>query len=43
VKVPARFIDPMLLQRTDALPSTDQCLYELKLDWYRAVAFKSVK
>ena len=36
----ARFIDPMLLLRTDALPSSDQWLYELKLDGYRAMAFK---
>ena len=30
----------MLLQRTDRLPSGDQWLYELKLDGYRAIAFK---
>ena len=36
----ARFIDPMLLLRTDALPSGDQWLYELKLDGFRAIAFK---
>ena len=30
----------MLLLRTDALPSGDQWLYELKLDGYRAIAFK---
>ena len=36
----ARFIDPMLLLRTDSLPSGDQWLYELKLDGYRAIAFK---
>ena len=36
----ARFIDPMLLLRTDSLPSGSQWLYELKLDGYRAVAFK---
>ena len=34
-----RFIDPMLLLRTDALPSSDHWLYELKLDGYRAIAF----
>ncbi len=28
----------MLLQRTDALPSSDHWLYELKLDGYRAIA-----
>jgi DNA ligase D-like protein (predicted ligase) len=36
----ARFIDPMLLLRTDALPSGEQWLYELKLDGFRAIAFK---
>jgi len=36
----ARFINPMLLLRTDALPSSNQWLYELKLDGYRAIAFK---
>ncbi len=30
----------MLLLRTDTLPSGDQWLYELKLDGYRAIAFK---
>src|ERR671921_536549 len=37
---PARFIEPMLLLRTDSLPSGEQWLYELKLDGYRAIAFK---
>jgi bifunctional non-homologous end joining protein LigD len=36
----AKFIDPMLLLRTDSLPSGEQWLYELKLDGYRAIAFK---
>src|SRR5215210_6900886 len=36
----AQFILPMLLLRTDALPDTPQWLYELKLDGYRAIAFK---
>ncbi len=36
----ARFIDPMLLLRTESLPSGEEWLYELKLDGYRAVAFK---
>jgi bifunctional non-homologous end joining protein LigD len=36
----ARFIEPMLLLRTDSLPDGDQWLYELKLDGYRAIAFK---
>src|SRR5688572_12039408 len=38
--ISAGFIDPMLLLRTDSLPSGEQWLYELKLDGYRAVAFK---
>jgi DNA ligase D-like protein (predicted ligase) len=37
---PARFIEPMLLLKTDALPEGDKWLYELKLDGYRAMAFK---
>jgi ATP-dependent DNA ligase len=37
---PARFISPMLLRRADALPASNQWLYELKLDGYRAIAFK---
>src|SRR3954462_6775881 len=36
----ARFIEPMLLLRTDSLPSGEQWVYELKLDGYRAIAFK---
>src|SRR5215467_9611606 len=36
----ARFIEPMLLLRTDSLPSGEQWIYELKLDGYRAIAFK---
>lgn len=34
------FIEPMLLLRTDSLPSGGDWLYELKLDGYRAIAFK---
>lgn len=37
---PARFIDPMLLLRTESLPAGEQWLYELKLDGYRAIAWK---
>jgi bifunctional non-homologous end joining protein LigD len=40
-KVQAKFIDPMLLLRTEKLPEGDGLLFELKLDGYRAVAFKS--
>src|SRR5687767_8912270 len=36
----SRFIPPMLLLRTDSLPDSPQWLYELKLDGYRAIAFK---
>jgi len=36
----ARFVEPMLLLRTDSLPDSEQWLYELKLDGYRAIAFK---
>src|SRR6476646_5016270 len=37
-----RFIDPMLLLRTDSLPSDgDRWEYQLKFDGYRAIAFKS--
>jgi len=39
-RVSAHFIEPMLLRRTDSLPSGEQWLYELKLDGYRAIAFK---
>jgi bifunctional non-homologous end joining protein LigD len=30
----------MLLLRTDSLPNSEQWLYELKLDGYRAIAFR---
>lgn len=36
----ATFIEPMLPLRTDVLPSGAQWLYELKLDGFRAIAFK---
>src|ERR687890_76302 len=35
-----RFVPPMLLLRTETLPDGPQWLYELKLDGYRAIAFK---
>ena len=42
VKVKGRFIEPMLLLRTDALPDDGgRWAYQLKLDGYRAVAFKT--
>ena len=37
----ARFTDPMLLLRTDRLPEGATWQYEIKLDGYRAIAFKS--
>jgi DNA ligase D-like protein (predicted ligase) len=37
----ARFIEPMLLLRTDALPDHTGWAYQLKLDGYRAVAWKT--
>jgi DNA ligase D-like protein (predicted ligase) len=38
----ARFIPPMLLLKTEALPDdADRWVYELKLDGYRAIAFKA--
>ena len=40
-KQKARFIDPMLLLKTEALPESTDVLYELKLDGYRAIAFKT--
>jgi ATP-dependent DNA ligase len=36
----ARFIDPMLLLRTNRLPESDEYVYELKLDGYRSIGFK---
>src|SRR3954463_13916699 len=40
-KVQAKFIDPMLLLRTEKLPQGGGWSYELKLDGFRAVAFKT--
>ena len=37
----ARFIEPMLLQTTSDLPEGPAWGYELKLDGYRAIAFKT--
>jgi hypothetical protein len=39
--IKARFIDPMLLQRTQSLPEGPEWAYEVKLDGYRAVAVKT--
>src|SRR3954447_7133564 len=41
-KAKARFIDPMLLLRTDSLPDDGKRWeYQLKFDGYRAIAFKT--
>ena len=41
-KAKGRFIDPMLLRRTDSLPNDgDRWAYQLKFDGYRAIAFKT--
>jgi DNA ligase D-like protein (predicted ligase) len=40
-KVEARFIEPMLLLRTEKLPSGAAWMYEIKLDGYRALAIKT--
>lgn len=40
-RVKAGFIPPMLLLKTDTLPQGDSWTYQLKLDGYRAVAFKT--
>ncbi len=37
----ARFIDPMLLLRTDRLPEGPAWEYEVKFDGFRAIAFKA--
>ena len=37
----ARFVEPMLLQRTHSLPEGPNWCYEIKLDGYRALAIKS--
>src|SRR4051812_35173285 len=37
----AAFIEPMLLERSNTLPEGDNWLYELKLDGFRAIAFKA--
>jgi bifunctional non-homologous end joining protein LigD len=41
LKTKARFIEPMLLQRTEKLPQGELWMYELKLDGFRAEAIKT--
>jgi len=40
-KTKARFIEPMLLLRTEKLPEGPDWVVELKLDGYRALAIKA--
>src|SRR6478672_10140534 len=40
-KTKASFIPPMLLLRTEKLPEGANWLYELKLDGFRSIAFKT--
>jgi len=40
-KTKARFIEPMLLQRSQKLPEGPNWLYEIKFDGYRVLAIKS--
>lgn len=40
-KTKARFVEPMLLLRTEKLPQGADWSYEIKLDGYRAIAFKA--
>jgi bifunctional non-homologous end joining protein LigD len=37
----AAFIEPMLLLRKETLPESESWLYELKLDGFRAIAYKT--
>jgi DNA ligase D-like protein (predicted ligase) len=40
-KTKAHFIEPMLLLRTDKVPEGEKWRYEIKLDGFRAIAFKT--
>lgn len=40
-KTKASFISPMLLLKTEQLPEGENWLYELKVDGYRSIAFKT--
>jgi bifunctional non-homologous end joining protein LigD len=40
-KATATFVEPMLLLRSSSLPDDDGWIREIKLDGYRAIAFKS--
>jgi DNA ligase D-like protein (predicted ligase) len=40
-KIRAKFVEPMLLLRTDKLPEGEKWAYEIKLDGYRALGVKT--
>jgi ATP-dependent DNA ligase len=40
-KVKAKFLEPMLLLRTEKLPEGNEWLYELQHDGYRGIAYKT--
>ena len=40
-KLKARFIEPMLLLKTEKLPEGADIAYEIKLDGFRSIAFKT--
>src|SRR5512145_2594846 len=40
-KLTARFIEPMLLLKTERLPEGTDIAYEVKLDGFRSIAFKT--
>ncbi len=40
-RVTAKFLEPMLLLRTEKLPESNEWSYELKHDGYRAIAYKT--
>lgn len=40
-RIKATFTEPMLLLATHTLPEGANCIYELKLDGYRALAIKT--
>jgi bifunctional non-homologous end joining protein LigD len=41
LKIKARFIEPMLLQRAEKVPLDGVWRYELNLDGFRAIAFET--
>lgn len=41
IRAKARFVEPMLLLRTEKLPEGTGWMYEIKFDGYRVLAIKS--